>query len=388
MANVLKNITELYEEIKVFKVNISKDNYERRKNLNLTHQKLETLDSYKLRLSKLEELTATTDESLEISSEIVSELKIYFKGVKRVIEDTYNILESRLQIESNMENFDLKTAGSLLPCMDGSEETTKQLIDSIILYAEFLKPEHKKYLITYVLKTRLTQNAKIRLSTSYDTVEALVKDIRDSFVSKKSATTISNQLHQAKQLNKSINEFGKEIEQLVTDLTYAQAGDDENLLKSLQPVNEKIAINSFCNGVRNHELRTILRARHCTTLKDAISTAIDEELNKPSSSNVMYFNTRTRVNNRGYRGHRNRQTHNHGNTFQNTKFSSANSNSHYRNPNQNVNYTRYNNNRKQTFHRGSNRGNRVYRGSGNRGNAFCVQPAETSLNEENKFFRE
>lgn len=62
-----------------------------------------------------------------------------------------------------MESFSLKTAGSLLPSMDGNEDTTKKLVDSILFYEILLKNDDKKHLVNYVLKTRLSQNAKIRL---------------------------------------------------------------------------------------------------------------------------------------------------------------------------------------------------------------------------------
>ncbi|KAK9752544.1 Retrotransposon gag protein [Popillia japonica] len=145
----------------------------------------------------------------------------------------------------------------------------------------FIKADDKKHLINFVLKTRTSENAQIRLNKSYDSVDELIKDIRNNFVARKSATTISTQLHQIKQQNKTLSEFGQEIEQLLSDLTLAQADGNENLLNYLRPVNEKIAINSFSNGVRSQELRTILKSRNCKSLKEAINTAIDEERNRP-----------------------------------------------------------------------------------------------------------
>lgn len=62
------------------------------------------------------------------------------------------------------ENFDLRTAASLLPSMDGSEEATKQLIDAIELYSELLDQSSKPLLVKYILKAKLNQNAKCRLN--------------------------------------------------------------------------------------------------------------------------------------------------------------------------------------------------------------------------------
>ncbi|KAK9680969.1 Reverse transcriptase (RNA-dependent DNA polymerase) [Popillia japonica] len=132
--------------------------------------------------------------------------------------------------------------------MDGDENTTKKLIGSITLYADLLKADDKKHLINFVLKTRISENAKIRLNKSYDSVDEfnfvlktrisenakirlnksydsvdeLIKDIRNNFVARTSATTISTQLHQIKQQNKTLSEFGQEIEQLLSEWNFEQ----------------------------------------------------------------------------------------------------------------------------------------------------------------------
>lgn len=93
------------------------------------------------------------------------------------------------------EQFNLKTAASLLPRMDGTEETTKNLIDGIELYDAFLDEAGKKSLTNYVLKVRLSCNAKIRLRGEYATNKALVADLKALFLTKKSAGALSARLH-------------------------------------------------------------------------------------------------------------------------------------------------------------------------------------------------
>lgn len=290
---ITEEFGQLYEDSKVFKSNRVKDNQDRRRNIELTNTYKSELDKFAERL-KILKLKSSKDIR---NVDIITQIKTYIVGIENNISEIRNILDSRSQESSIMESFDLKVASSLLPSMDGNEDTTKKLIDSIMLYAELLKTDHKKYLINYVLKTRLSENAKIRLEKQYDSVENLIKDMKDNFVTKKSATTISNLLHNARQQGNTIAEFANNIEQLLSDLSLAQAGNDEDLLKVLRPVNEKIAINSFCNGIRNHELKTILKSRNCQTLKDAINVATDEELNTPSKSNVFYCNKRGNYNN-------------------------------------------------------------------------------------------
>lgn len=71
-----------------------------------------------------------------------------------------------------MESFDLKTTGSLLSSMGGNED-----IDAIKFYESLLNNDNKKHLIHYVLKPRLYENTKIRLSKEYNSIENLIKDI-------------------------------------------------------------------------------------------------------------------------------------------------------------------------------------------------------------------
>ncbi|XP_044755434.1 uncharacterized protein LOC123322034 [Coccinella septempunctata] len=121
------------------------------------------------------------------------------------------------------EKFDLRTASSLLPAITNEEESVLQLIDAIELYTDMLDDQGKKSLINYVLKIKLTANAKLRLRKEYQKVEDLVIDMKKTLITKKSPTALSTQLHNLKQENKTIEDFAKLVEQLSLDLTIAQA---------------------------------------------------------------------------------------------------------------------------------------------------------------------
>ncbi|KAJ8914285.1 hypothetical protein NQ315_011019 [Exocentrus adspersus] len=252
---------------------------------------------------------------------IIKEAKDYVQKILSLFDVIRDILDSRLRelsvkntevedeyfsdssneledIDSNScrkikmgEKFCLKTAASLLPLMDGTEEVTKRLMESIEFYDSLLDADNKKLLIQYVLKTRLSQNAKIRLKSSYQTSAQLILDLKKHFIVHKSAVALSAQLNSARQESKTIDEFGKTVEELLTELTIAQADGDSQVLDILKVTNEKIAINIFANGLRSNELRTIVKARNYPTLSEAIRGAVDE---KPSSSTsqerVFHFN--------------------------------------------------------------------------------------------------
>lgn len=159
-------------------------------------------------------------------------------------------------------DFDLKTALSLLPVMNDEVHITRQLIDSIEYYESTLKDTSKPLLIIFVLKSRLSQSAKLRLSPSYNTVTELVDDMKKMLLPQKSATALQNQLLNAKQNDMSLNDYGNKIAELFTELTISQSGGNSDNYKVLRPLNEKMAIKRFADGLRNRRLNTIISAKN------------------------------------------------------------------------------------------------------------------------------
>lgn len=213
------------------------------------------------------------------------------------------------------DQFDLRAAGSLIPNMTGSEQVTKQIIDAVEFYNDTLNPVGKAMLIKYVLKAKLNQNAKMRLEKSYTDVETLLSDMKKFLITKKSTTVLFSKLNNEKQGNRELKEFASTIQQLLYELTLAQSEHEDTLVESLNKVNEKIAINTFANGLRNSELRTIIKARNFKTLREAIAAAEDEEAQIPISSatsstqSVFHFNSKKpfQPHNRNFYNFKNRE---------------------------------------------------------------------------------
>ncbi|KAH9639627.1 hypothetical protein HF086_010034 [Spodoptera exigua] len=146
-------------------------------------------------------------------------------------------------LESKME-FNLKIALSLLPVMNNEELTTRQLIDGIEYYSSTLKTEQCKLsLINFVLKSRLSQQAKLSLKSDYPSIDALLTDMRMILLPKKSAIALQNKLQTSRQDQRSINDYGKELTELFMDLSIAQAEGKTENLKILQPLNENKLLN-------------------------------------------------------------------------------------------------------------------------------------------------
>ncbi|KAK9884229.1 hypothetical protein WA026_005178 [Henosepilachna vigintioctopunctata] len=162
--------------------------------------------------------------------------------------------------------------------MTGDEERTKSIIDGIELYDSVLDESGRKFLTNFVLKSRLTEDEKIRLRQTYDSNELLIADLRKNFIQKQSIATISSLLHNATQSGTSIESFGKKIEDLMINLTISEADGNMEVAKTLRHVNERIAIHTFASGSENIDLRTIVKARKNQSSSEAIQGAKDKEL--------------------------------------------------------------------------------------------------------------
>ncbi|KOB73892.1 Uncharacterized protein OBRU01_10041 [Operophtera brumata] len=222
--------------------------------------------------------------------------------------------------------FDLKTACSLIPVMNNNGNNIKGIIDSVEMYSEMLSEAGKKLLIKFVVKSRLSENAKLRVFREYTVVNDLITDLRKNLLPKQSFTAIQSRLLTAKQGWRTIDQYATEIEKLFTNLTVSQADGNSNNYAVLQPLNEKLAIKRFSEGLRDSRLSTIIAARNYENLMDATQGAKDEELSAESTpkgdEKIMNF-SRGRGKSHAYNNFRNGQINYRGN-------SNSNVNSNYR----------------------------------------------------------
>ncbi|XP_057669912.1 uncharacterized protein LOC130902096 [Diorhabda carinulata] len=180
-------------------------------------------------------------------------------------------------------------------------------------------------------------------------------------------------LRTAANLLPSVDDTENTTKQLINaiELYDAQADGDGGAVKILRVANEKIAINTFANGLRNHELRTVIKARNYAKLKDAISGAKDEEISKKASSSSQVFHTRNKSDSRqnnAYRGNSRSNGNNRGSYRNNSNHTNRNNNYNSRNSNYN---NQNNRQRDNNNFRGRNNGrynNRNQRSGNNRYN--------------------
>lgn len=406
----IKEFEYLLEEARVLYRNLKKDSIERRSSRTVAVSnlgKLETLVSEFSNLKNEFNKVPVPTKTVLIAQvkDYATQLDKYFEAINEVLQDRLKTADTKetesvaknpdsdcfVEARNMSEKFDLKTAASLLPHMDGTEKTTKELIDGIELYDALLDEAGKKSLTNYVLKARLSGNAKIRLQSAYATNEALITDIKALFLTKKSAGALSARLNGAKQGGKSIEEFGRTIEDLLLDLTIAQSDGNDEAVRVLTSVNEKLAINVFANGLQSSDMRTIVKARNYDRLSDAIRAAKDEELGKSDTGSHRVFHIQNRhASNRVFRGRNNRANFS---SFSNNRsrgrnFSGPAGNNRYNSNNNNYRFQ----NRSPNFRGFPNRG-RGFRGNNNNNRSYCIRDESTSESNqssetlENQFFR-
>lgn len=389
MVDILAQCERLYEISVKFYDNLQREPKDRRTNLVRIDKLFSDLEILGNKLSYLKKEINTDQDNTKLEEYFnlignsLEKSKVLILARREIADQgtTHINLDSDRNIGIMTEKFDIRVAASLLPSMDGTEEATKQLIDAIELYSEMLDDNGKLFLIKYILKVKINQTAKLRLDKEYGSVKNLLSDMNKHLIAKKSAAVLSTQLNSMKQGNKNIEDYAKSIEQLMLDLTISQADNDDKAISILKSVNEKIAINTFASGLRDSDLRTIVKARNYSNLKDAIIGAKEEEIVKNSSStsgsNLFYsqgkrqqFNYTRRPFKRGHGVYRENGRFNKNSNFMNRQNQSNN------------NY----NNRNQVQGRGSQTQRRHYRGNFS-SRAYFANNENSYTNENKQFFR-
>ncbi|KAH9643789.1 hypothetical protein HF086_002287 [Spodoptera exigua] len=159
---------------------------------------------------------------------LIDKFCIDFESLYKQILDLCAMSDTSSSEDTKMESFNLKVALTLVPLMTNDNECSlKQLIDNIEYYSSLLaSDECKKKLVQFVLK---------------------------------------------------IQDYGNQLSELFVDLTVSQAEGNLDTYKMIKPLNEKMIIKRFADGLRNRRLSTIISARNYGSIKDAIQGAKDEE---------------------------------------------------------------------------------------------------------------
>lgn len=249
-------------------------------------------------------VSGSKDQSeIELVTETFSKISSLFTEILILCKTPERKLDTKaVEQKSDKMEFDLKTACGLIPVLDDKENTTKRLIDAVEMYADMLNSAGQLLLIKFVLKGRLSENAKLRVNTDYPTVKDMLQDLKKKLLTTKSFTAIQGQIQSLNQGFRSIDEYGSQLEKLLTELNISQADGDASKIDVLKPINEKMAVKKFADGLKDEKVSTIITARNYSSLKDAIQAAKDEsksstsrqaEVMKMTPARGKYYNNRT-----------------------------------------------------------------------------------------------
>lgn len=300
MADFLKKLCDELLKIRTYLVKIGPAR--RRENISACNKKFTDANELCTQYNKyIEEISRVKAFKEPTENKLIDDLCERFNKI--YLEIVVLCQTSKETSGSEMEKFNLKAALSLLPVMNDQEQVTTQLIDGIEYYSSILEEGSQRNLIEFVVKSRLSQSAKLRLESSYNNVTELVKAMRLHLLPKKSYTAMHSKLQHIKQQEKTISDFGQEIANLFVDLTISQSEGHSENYNVLKRVNEKLAIKCFADGLRNRRLSTIITARKFESLNEAIQSAVDEEITSPSTSTNVFMGQRHyHQYNRNYRG--------------------------------------------------------------------------------------
>lgn len=298
------DLNELYTELKNIRTYLVKIGPARRKG-EIIIKKIKEADDLVFKFnSVLESLNRLSDKFKVNESLRIEKISTDFFGLYESIIDLCSSSFSG-KITENMAKFDLKIAMNLLPVASDDEVSIKQLIDGIEYYMLELDTDSRKKLIHFVLKNRLSQNAKLKLETNYDSIDGLIRAMKCNLLPKKSAPAIQTRLNNFKQNNLSVEEYGRQITNMFVDLTISQSEGNESDFKVLKPRNEKQAIKIFADGLRNRRLGTIVTARNYSSLNDAVQAALDEDSSAYPSEDILTLRYQNYNQYYHYKGRRN-----------------------------------------------------------------------------------
>lgn len=287
-------------------------------------------------------------------------------------------------IMANLDMNELSVIIKLVPIFTGKKDELHNFVTNLEMVYGTISTEKRNSFFSFIFKSRLDLKVQNRIKQDSIplTIEDLIAALRKCYKQVKSSNSILNELTRIVQKGDNLMGFADKIESLVIELNEIQIADEgESNRASIVNTNNRIAFNSFMNGLKDPQIIATIDASQVTTFAEAVSIA--EKVESRVRHGQVLFQTaqpsQYRANNRNEntecgkcgRKHGDRcpamgmKCHNCGreNHFSNKCFSRRNYNNRDDNRNQNGNRSR-NNNRPQNDNR-----NNGYRGNGNpRGN--------------------
>jgi len=192
----------------------------------------------------------------------------------------------------------LSSASKLLPTFDGKFVNLQPFLDAINLI-DLIKDTHESVAVN-LIKSKLTGTAR-NLITSEATIIAISGKLKSS-IKAETTQSVAAKLLNAKQANKSANDYIKEIEELAAQLenAYISDGIPHNVAKTYST---QTALKSLTKNAKGEKAKLLLQAGNYTTLSEVVTKFVELSNDSEDVFKInLVRNDKQHYNNRNYRG--------------------------------------------------------------------------------------
>lgn len=296
-------------------------------------------------------------ELSETDSKLALELKEAFNKscviLDNILDENINktLTEKDLRNNTNMTSFDITVSLKVIPEFQGEPKNLNNFLNLIeFLYDDLKDSSEKEKLIKFVLKTRLAEKVKNKLSIVEPPKDlaSLKITLQNIFKTEKTPLKIQSELSRSIQGNRNIRDYATHVENLVAQLNsiqIAEQGEAHRVI--ISKLNDQIGLNAFKNGLQSAIKSTVFAATP-KTLQEAVKIASETETT--GTANIFHYNRRFRNPNFS---NRNRNDTRINNNFRNNNTMSNNfrNNAYRNNANQQSPQNGYSPQRQNNFNR-------------------------------------
>lgn len=181
--------------------------------------------------------------------------------------------------EASIMEFDIKNHVNLIPEFDGQFQKYSNFINFVEFVHDTLNDNGKSRLINFILKTKLSDGIRLKLS-AYPTATTLAQfkeNMSKIIKSNKTSLSIQSELVRTRQNISSVIDFSSKIESLISELNSIQISQrGEQYRDVIIQMNDEIGLNAFKNGIKadDHCWKTIFAQRSnksCSRLRNSSS---------------------------------------------------------------------------------------------------------------------
>lgn len=237
--------------------------------LNSDSEEFESGSDNKSLYSEIDSVIVLADDSGKSDTEIDDKTSRYNLNIK-----------NNLDLKMAKKDLNMSQALKFISTFDGNSANLHQFLEcSDIIFEELKDTEHPKFLL--LMKRLLTgsaYNETVKHNT-YESWELLKADLKLRFTDIRSKLQVSQELNTVSQKNnEDVRTYGSRVKLLLcqlNDICITETGrGSEQIIESL---NSQTALISFQEGL-NKNIRILVKAANCKTLKDSIAKAVEEEL--------------------------------------------------------------------------------------------------------------